>query len=268
MGTFNSYDGTKLAFHGPSGSDPLICLPGGPMTASAYLAALPLDNLLRLDLRGTGESEEAPLETYRADRQVEDVEALRRHLGLEKIRLLGHSAGGSLAILYATRYPQHVEELVLIAPSPRVVGIDVTDDDRRTIAYSRSDEPWYPEAIKGFEQIWAGDATPEAFDTIAPFWRGRGADEVEDDHATNEVAAEQFYAEGALDPEATRAALKTLDVPTLLLFGEVDVAIPLNRAHEYAELLPHARLVIQAGAGHAPWLDDSEAFAGAVQRIP
>ncbi|HEX8866369.1 MAG TPA: alpha/beta hydrolase, partial [Lentzea sp.] len=136
-------------------------------------------------------------------------------------------------------------------------------------AYSRSDEPWYAEAIQGFEELWAGNATlDEVADTVAPFWRGRGADEVADDHATNEEAAEMFYAEGALDPEATRAALKNLDVPTLLLFGEVDIAIPLNRAREYAELLPHARLVIQQGAGHAPWLDDSAAFAAAVQRMP
>ena len=34
MGTFSSYDGTKLAYHGPSGANPLICLPGGPMQAS------------------------------------------------------------------------------------------------------------------------------------------------------------------------------------------------------------------------------------------
>lgn len=274
MGIFKAFDGVTLAYHGPSGpesaADPLICLPGGPMTASSYLAPLPLGNLLRLDLRGTGESEEAPAETYRVDRQVDDVEALRQHLGLDRIRLLGHSAGGTLAILYATRYPQHVEELVLIAPSPRVVGIDVTDDDRRVIALSRSGEPWYDEAIKGFEEIWADNATPEAFEKIAPFWHGRWDDEVRalDDHPTNERAAAEFYAEDALDPEATRAALKTLDVPALLLFGEVDVAIPLNRAREYAELLPHARLVIQQAAGHAPWLDDPEAFAAAVQRMP
>ena len=270
MGTFSSYDGTRLAYHGPAGDDPLVCLPGGPMTASSYLAPLPLQNLLRLDLRGTGESEKAPSETYRVDRQVDDVEALRQHLGLDRIRLLGHSAGGTLAILYATRYPQHVEELVLVAPSPRVVGIDVTDDDRRKIAYSRSGEPWYAEAIKGFEEIWAGNETPRAWDEVAPFWHGRWDDEVRalDDHPTNGEAAAMFYAEGALDPEATRAALKTLDVPTLLLFGELDVAIPLNRAREYAELLPHARFVVQPGAGHSPWLDDPEAFAAIVQRIP
>jgi pimeloyl-ACP methyl ester carboxylesterase len=198
------------------------------------------------------------------------VEALRRHLGLDRIRLLGHSAGGSLAILYATRHPQHVEELVLVAPSPRVVGIDVTDDDRREIVLSRSGEPWYAEAVKGFEEIWAGNVTPEAFETITPFWHGRWDDERRrlDDHPANDEAAEEYYAEGALDPEAVRAALRTFDVPTLLVAGEVDVALPPKRAREYADLFPRGRLVALPGTGHAPWLDDPEAFAAAVQRIP
>ena len=66
----------------------------------------------------------------------------------------------------------------------------------------------------------------------------------------------------------SRAALETLDVPTLLITGEVDVALPPKRAREYADLFPHAQLVVQPGAGHFPWLDDPEAFAAAVQRIP
>ncbi|GAB2830220.1 alpha/beta fold hydrolase [Lentzea nigeriaca] len=270
MGTFSTYDGTKLAYHGPAGDDPLVCLPGGPMQASSYLAGLPLEDAIRLDLRGTGESGEAPAETYRADRQVDDVEALRQQLGLDAMRLLGHSAGATLALLYATRHPNRVKELVLVAPSPRPVGIDVTDLDRREIALRRDEEPWFAEAIKGFEEIWAGNMTPEAFAKIAPFWHGRWDDAARalDDHPRNAEAAQQFYADGAFDPEQVRAQLKTLDAPTLLLAGEVDVALPPRCAQEYAELFPGARFVVQPGAGHFPWLDDPEAFAATVQRIP
>jgi proline iminopeptidase len=266
MGTFRTFDGVSLAYHGPSGPDPLICLPGGPMQASSYIAGLPLEHVLR----GTGDSETAPKETYRADRQVDDVEALRRHLGLDKIRLLGHSAGATLVLLYAARFPQHVKEIVLVAPSPRPVGIDVTDEDRRELALQRGGEPWYAEAIKGFEEIWAGNVTPEAFAKISPFWHGRWDDSARalDDHPRNGEAAQEFYAEGAFDPSLVRVALKNLDVPTLLIAGEVDVALPPKRAQEYADLFPRAQLVVQPGAGHFPWLDDPEALAAAVQRIP
>jgi pimeloyl-ACP methyl ester carboxylesterase len=267
MGTFTNSDGLGLAYHGEAGN-PVICLPGGPMQASSYLAGLPLDDVIRLDLRGTGESEKAGY--HRVDRQVDDVEALRKHLGLDRIRLLGHSAGGTLAILYAVRFPERVEELVLVAPSPRVVGIDVTDDDRREVALRRGGEPWYAEAIKGFEEIWAGRVTPEAFARISPFMHGRWDDAARalDDHPRNQQAAMEYYADGAFDPARVCEKLQKLDVPTLLIAGEHDVSLPPDRAREYAELFPRATLVVQAGAGHFPWVDDPVAFAATVQRIP
>ncbi|GHH44717.1 alpha/beta fold hydrolase [Lentzea cavernae] len=267
MGTFQNADGVGLAYHGEAG-DPLICLPGGPMQASSYLGRLPLNDVVRLDLRGTGESEETG--HYRVDRQVHDVEALRRHLGLDRIRLLGHSAGGTLAVLYAARFPERVKELVLVAPSPRVVGIDVTDDDRREVALGRAGEPWYAEAIKGFEEIWAGRVTPEAFAKISPFFHGRWDDAARalDDHPRNPRAAREFYADGAFDPARVREKLQNLDVPTLLVAGEHDVSLPPSRAQEFAELFPRATLVVQPGAGHFPWVDDPGAFAATVQRMP
>ncbi|MGI5506108.1 alpha/beta fold hydrolase [Lentzea sp. CA-135723] len=267
MGTFTNSDGVGLVYHGEA-ADPLICLPGGPMQASSYLSGLPLRDVIRLDLRGTGESEKAG--SYRVDHQVDDVEALRRHLGLEKLRLLGHSAGGTLAILYATRFPRHVEELVLVAPSPRVVGIEVTDDDRRAVAVQRSAEPWYAEAIEGFEQIWAGNFSGEAFAKIAPFHHGRWDDAARalEDHPRNDEAAAEFYGEGAFDPAQVREELGKLDVPTVFLAGAYDVGLPANRAREYAALIPGARFELQPGAGHFPWVDDPRNFAELLQRIP
>jgi len=78
------------------------------MQASAYLGDLgglsAHRSLVLLDLRGTGESAvPADPASYRCDRLVDDVEALRAHLGMEQIDLLGHSAGGALAVLYAAR---------------------------------------------------------------------------------------------------------------------------------------------------------------------
>jgi len=102
MPIFTAPDGTTLACHLRGEGEPLVVLPGGPMRASAYLGNLGgLDahrRLALLDLRGTGDSS-VPKDpsTYRCDRLVDDVEALRVHLGLERMDLLAHSAGGSLA---------------------------------------------------------------------------------------------------------------------------------------------------------------------------
>src|SRR3954449_11919722 len=89
-------DGTLLAVHLADGpGEPLVCLPGGPMLDSAYLRDLgglaAHRAFARLDLRGTGESG-TPTDTtsYRCDRQVADVEAVRRQLGLERLDLMAH----------------------------------------------------------------------------------------------------------------------------------------------------------------------------------
>ncbi|WP_374005082.1 alpha/beta fold hydrolase [Streptomyces ipomoeae] len=103
MPTFSAHDGTKLAYHVFGDGPPVVCLPGGP-TDSAYLGDLgglsAHRQLIRLDLRGTGQSA-TPEDTasYRCDRLVDDVEALREHLGLDRMDLLAHCAGTNLAAL-------------------------------------------------------------------------------------------------------------------------------------------------------------------------
>ncbi|WP_123678032.1 alpha/beta fold hydrolase [Couchioplanes caeruleus] len=266
MTTFDAPDGTRLACHhvGAQG-EPLVVLPGGPMHAAAYLGDLgglsAYHPLALPDPRGTGDSAvPADPATYRCDRQVGDVEALRIHLGLERMNLAAHSAGATLALLYAARHPERVGRLVLIAPSPRPVGLEITDADRREVAELRRDEPWFPEAFAAFERIWAGGATPEDWAAIAPFTYGRDAAararrarEVNRHHPQ---AAAGYYADGAFAPEAVRSALGRLRVPVLLIAGEFDVGLPPARAGGYAELFPQAEFAVQRGGGHFPWLDD------------
>ena len=178
MAAFESGDGTRLAYHQAGEGDPLICLPGGPMQASAYLGDLgglsAHCSLVLLDLRGTGESARpADPASYRCDRLVDDVEALRTHLGRNRIDLLAHSAGCTLALLYAARYPDRIGRLALVTPSPRVVGLDITDADRRQVAEVRRGEAWFPDAFAAFERIWSGDATDTDWNAITPFTYGR-----------------------------------------------------------------------------------------------
>jgi pimeloyl-ACP methyl ester carboxylesterase len=270
----DSADGTRLAYHQTGAGDPLICLPGGPMQASAYLGELgglsARRTLVRLDLRGTGDSATpADPATYRCDRQVDDVEALREQLGLERIDLLGHSAGGALAVLYASRYPHRVSRLVLVCASPRAVGVEITDADRRQVAELRRDEPWFPAAFAAFERIWAGEAGAAEWEAIAPFSHGRWdavsqAIVADEEKQINMDAAGAYYAEGAIDPVATRAAIAGLTAPVLFVAGGYDVGLPPNRAAEYANLFHQAELAVQPGAGHFPWVDDPDRFTSTV----
>jgi pimeloyl-ACP methyl ester carboxylesterase len=240
------------------------------MQASAYLGDLgglsARRSLVLLDLRGTGGSAvPADPGSYRCDRLVDDVEALRVRLGLDRVDLLGHSAGAALALLYAARHPDRVGRLVLVTPSPRPVGLEIADLDRRQVAELRRGEPWFPEAVAAFQRIWSGEATAADWTAIAPFTYGRWdavakAQVAREASQTNPDAAAVYYAAGALDPETTRTALARLRAPVLLVAGEYDVALPPRCAAEYAGLFRQAELAVQPGGGHYPWLDDPEWF--------
>lgn len=277
MPTFSAGDGTELAYRLSGSGEPLICLPGGPMMASEYLGDLGgLDahrQLVLLDLRGTGASAE-PEDTasYRCDQQVDDVEALREHLGLERIDLLGHSAGASLAIGYAVRYPGRVGKLVLVTPSTRSVGIEVPGEVRREILDLRTGEPWFATASAAYDSIAAGTGTGEDWAAVAPMAYGRWdaaaeAHQSAEDGRRNGVGARIFNSDGAFDPEVTRAALAILEAPVLLTAGEIDWITSPGAAAEFAELFPNAELFVQVGVSHHPWLDDPATFVPAVAKF-
>jgi len=274
VATYYGADGTRLAYHQAGEGNSLICLPGGPMQASAYLGDLgglsAHRSVVLVDLRGTGESAvPADPASYRCDRLVDDVEALRGHLGMDRIDLLGHSAGGALAVLHAGRFPDHIDRLVLVTPSPLAVGLGIADSDRREVAELRRDQAWFPDAFAAFERIWSGDATAADWNAITPFTYGRWDSTGRAHHARgatqkNSDAAAVYYSAGALDPAATRSALARLRARVLLIAGECDVALPPKRAAEYAALFGQAELAVQPGGGHYPWLDNPEWFVQTV----
>lgn len=269
MPTFCAPDGTRLAFRTTGAGDPVLCVPGGSAD-SAYLGDLgglsEHRELILLDLRGTGESAvPEDVSSYRCDRLVEDVEALRAHLARPRIDLLGHSAGANLAMQYAARYPDNVGRLALIAPGTRAVGITITGEARRGTARLRSNEPWFRAAYAALEEITEGRGGD--WEAITPLFYGRWNAAARQHHAAgrpvNEEAAAHFAAEGAFTPEATRAALADFRAPVLLLAGEYDVNSPPSSVAECAGPFRDAALVVQPGAGHYPWLDDADRFVAA-----
>ncbi|MFH8568580.1 alpha/beta fold hydrolase [Streptomyces sp. NPDC017993] len=274
MPTFTAPDGTQLAYRLMGEGEPLLCVPGGPMRASAYLGDLGglarQRRLIMLDLRGTGDSAvPADPASYRCDRQVADLEALREHLGLDRVDVLAHSAGGDLALLYAARHPGRIRTLTLIAARARALGVDFTEEHRREAAALRTAAPWFPAAHAAYERVWAGSESDADWDAIAPFFYGRW-DAAAQAHAASDVAqsnaeaADHYASAGAFDPAAARAALADWDARVLILAGEVDSG-PLPRvAAGIAELFPDAELTVQPGAGHFPWLDDAPRFRQSV----
>jgi pimeloyl-ACP methyl ester carboxylesterase len=277
MPTFDAPDGTRLTYHrkGSGGDRPLVCIPGGPMMASAYFGDLgglaARRELVQLDLRGTGDSATpADLAGTRADRQAGDVEALRLALELEQLDLLGHSAAGDLVLAYAARHPERVRSLVLVCARARTAGIDFPVERRREALELRREEPWYDEVAAAFERAVAGDADDDDFGLLDRLAYGRW-DAAAQAHAGfcthrfDAEAADAYVAPGAFDgADAARAALSKLDAPVLVVSGELDGSPRPDSAAEVAALFPRGEHVLQSGAAHTPWVDGPDAFARTV----
>src|SRR5579863_5918918 len=99
----------KVAFviHGGPGGDHSSFK--GPLTPLSHRM-----QLVYFDHRGQGRSDRGDPATYTLDENVEDMEALRRHLGLGPIVSIGTSYGGMVAMAHAARYPEAVSHLILI----------------------------------------------------------------------------------------------------------------------------------------------------------
>ncbi len=116
---FIDASGVMIYYEAIGRGAPLMIVHGGPGASHDYFLPhlLPLarrNRLIFIDERGSGRSQklEDP-KGYTVEAMVEDVEAVRRGLGLGTISLLGHSYGGVLAQAYALKYQSHLSHLVL-----------------------------------------------------------------------------------------------------------------------------------------------------------
>ncbi|MGN9894208.1 alpha/beta fold hydrolase [Micromonospora sp. L31] len=274
MQRFRSSDGTELAYRRVGSGPPLVCVPGGPGQVVEYLAELgglsATRTLILLDNRGTGASEvPADPASYRVDRLVDDVEALRRHLALDLMDLLGHSASGGICLLYADRHPQRLDHLVLVAPSLRVVDIQ-SDLAVADVLAKRAHEPWYAEAVAALHADASTEEEQQRYRWLAaPLLYGRWdaaarAQASAEPAQFSAPATDGFYAGFTPDP-ALPARLATLPAPTLLVAGEYDIWPTVTAVRELARLFARAEVLVQPRAGHFPWVDDPTAFASSVE---
>lgn len=275
MTSFVGADGTRLAYSDVGSGPRLVCLPGGPGRASAYLEDLGglagERTLVLLDTRATGHSEvPADPSTLRFDRLADDVEALREHLGEEQLDVLGHSAGCLVAQAWAAAHPDRVRSLVLVTPSDRLQG--GSREDVAAIRESRSDEPWYAEAAEAQDALsYANPAQQQALvRATRPFFYGRWDERTQAHAATADTQsskrAELGFGAGVeqVDVAGMLAALAELDVPVLVVGGERDALTGVVSVSTVAASFPRATTAVLPRAGHFPWVDEPEAFRAAV----
>ncbi len=267
---FTTPGGLRLSYERFGTGPELVVHPGGPGFSTTYLGDVAglgdRRTLVILSPRGTGESDRpADRSAYHLDDYVSDLEALREHLGLEQIQLLGYSHGGVVAQAYALANPERVSRLVLAVTLARF-GPE-QEEATKAGREKRSGNDWYPDAIAASEEE-TGSATDEQVSDNAmrgmPFYFARfGPAEATyvDTFRSDPINADAQRAFSAELPTLDlRNGLGRITAPTLVITGEDDFICGPVCAHEISAAIPGAREVIVAGAGHMIAFEQRQTF--------
>ncbi|MEV6371331.1 alpha/beta hydrolase [Micromonospora musae] len=250
---------------------PVIVLAGGAARHPSYLGDLAgLGSRYRLivpHLRGVGRSPGSPVaEVGSFWRQAEDLERLREHLGLDRVLLVGHSAGTRLAIAYAAQFARGLAGMVLITP-PAGYLVDTPSDANEVIARRRG-EPAFDAAVA------ASEAGPDlSNDDVFHAWQQRAAPmgyaawgAAEQAHAMIgrwDLAAAKAYF--SVEPPGDLAArVGALAAPVLVIAGADDCLTGLEPVKALATRFPAGRVEVIARCGHYPWLEQPSTFRHAI----
>ncbi|RIK35130.1 MAG: hypothetical protein DCC55_31275 [Chloroflexi bacterium] len=249
---------------------PIVLISGGPGMPD-YLQ--PVARLLgryktvTYDQRGTGASK-ATNGRYDVDAHIADLEAIRRHLGVEQIHLFGHSWGGLLAQLYATAHPQQVASLFLCSPSTGA-GRDWVAMEQAVMQYNRRQSTAWQFALLGLWSLLAqlpGQVGQRALQRMYnQVWQNyqRTATPVPADprilSGVGPAATFQTRASIVKLPAGMLASvLPAASIPLYITFGEHDIYGLF--IEDVRKRYPQATIEIHGNCGHLPWLDCPELF--------
>ena len=267
---FTTTDGRELNYQRTGTGPVLVVHPGGPGFSTTYLGDLAglgdRHTLVILNPRGTGASDRpADPGDYHLDGYVSDLEALREHLGLEQMLLLGYSHGGIVAQDYASAYPERVSRLVLAVTLVRFgPEQEVATKAGRE---KRSGADWYPDAIAASEVDLDSATDDQVRDNTfrsMPFYFARfGPAEAAylDTFRSDPINGDAQRAFGSELPSLDlRSRLSNITAPTLVITGEDDFICGPVCAHEISAAIRGAREVIVPDAGHMVVFEQPQAF--------
>ena len=201
--------------------------------------------VVALDLPGHGDSFKDLGLRYDLDDQVQYLGAILTHLGMERCHLAGNSMGGAIAALYAATYPDRVQSVMLFAPG------GIYRHPSETLQMIQGGEnPLIPRTAAEFDRLMDLALAKKPF-IPWPITGVLAQKAVADREIKQKVFADIH------GPHRYRfeAALGTIRVPTLILWGRQDRVLNADNAPIFQQLIPGARLVLLDGIGHAPMIE-------------
>ena len=269
-------DGTRIHFRdeGNAKNPTVILLHGfnGSLLNFDRLVPLLVEDyrLVSIDLPGFGLTGAIPSADYSTESFIDTVTTLTTHLGIEKFSIAGNSMGGGVAWRYALNNPRKVESLILIASS----GV-MTEEDSRKFAERKDNSPivWRvmnSNILKRFLNYY----TPKFFAT-----QGLKVS-VYDQKLANIEHAMQFHdlvlLEGSRNAILSMSmgsrskmhgpeSLSRIEAPTLVIHGDKDNIIPIERSQVFEEYIDNVEIKIYSQIGHLPMYEDPNKTANDIK---
>jgi len=270
--------------------EPLVLLHGGPGASHDYLlpGLLPLarhHRLVLIDERGSGRSERLEdSSNYTVEAMVEDVETVRRALGLGQIDLLGHSYGGVLAQAYALKYQEHLKHLVLCSTFHSTAAMNrvfdeikaAMDPELRGRIDAMERDGLFGHGLDYEKNRYTSDYMIAAWgEGYFPYLYRRRPDANYDPTSGSMAwplyremwgSHGEFVVDGNLVSVEYADRLPSLHVPTQINVGDHDECAP-SLARTMHELIPGSQLVIFPDSGHMTFVDQPTRFIEAVEEF-
>ncbi|MGE5796658.1 MAG: proline iminopeptidase-family hydrolase [Ignavibacteria bacterium] len=277
-GNYVLINGSKIWYETEGTGEPVLLIPGGPGNSHTYFHPWFSDlaenyKVIYFDAFGRGKSDRAKDSTeYTFNRDVEEIELLRKALGYEKWIIIGHSYGGMVAQDYALKYPGSIEKLVL---SNSLYSGEMWQANNDNCNYELRNQ--YPE-------IWEK--------LIKLREQGFHSSSIEHQNAYNLPSGLLYYYDASNAAKATtdsliinttvyytlvgddgdfiiggdvakldfRTKLKDTKIPLLIIEGRYDrVALP-RFSIKFKDFAPQAEFVMFEKSGHNPYLEEREKY--------
>ncbi len=282
---FVDANGVMIYYVAMGHGKPLVVLHGGPGATHEYFLPylLPLmrtNRLIFLDERGSGHSEkldDTP-EKYTVDAMADDVEAVRKALGLGRINLLGHSCGGTIAQAYALRYGGNLDHLILnstFASTTHMNRVLAEEKNRIPADKLKRLNELEQAGLFGKGDPWERNRYPVEYQTLAwgwgyfPMMFGKHPDPAYDPstdapdnwllYRTMWGSHGEFVIDGNMKSVEYVDQLSKIHVPTLILAGDHDEIGP-ELSDELHKGIAGSEEKILPDSGHMNFVDQQAMY--------